>query len=233
VPKRSRRGAADRSPRPTRWRRFPRAITSSAATGRARRSCATSPRRSSSPPTRYAVALPIFARAVGAARSGQLERADAAIGRLAEIQQRLAASPPPGPYDWAGYVESACWLAAGLAARARGRDDEAVRLLTAGAELEARVGKNPVTPGSVLPPRELLAEVLLELGRAEEALAAFEATLVEAPNRLRALAGAARAAELAGRTERARTLDTLVAAIAAAASARPEVLAARRRLAAR
>jgi tetratricopeptide (TPR) repeat protein len=179
----------------------------------------------------YVDAIPVYARAVGAARSRQLTQADAEIARLADVQRRLAASPPPGPYDWAGYVESGRLAAAGLAAHAAGKSDDAVRLLTEAAELEARVGKHPVTPGTVLPPRELLAEVLLELGRADEALAQFEATLVETPNRLRALAGAAQAAALARRSERARTLDTLVAALAAPGSTRPEVLAARERLA--
>ena len=179
----------------------------------------------------YADAIRIFAHALGAARSGDFDLAEAAVTRLGEIQQRLAAAPPPGPYDWAGYVESTRLAAAGILARARGRDDEAVERLTAAAELEARVGKHPVTPGSVLPPRELLAEVLLELGRTEESLVAFEATLVEAPNRLRSLSGAARAAALAGRAERARTLDTLVVTIAAPGSTRPEVVAAHGRLA--
>jgi tetratricopeptide (TPR) repeat protein len=179
----------------------------------------------------YVDAIPVYARAVGAARSRQLTQADAEIARLAEIQRHLAGAPPPGPYDWAGYVESGRLAAAGLAAHAAGRGDDAVRLLGEAADLEARVGKHPVTPGTVLPPRELLAEVLLELGRAEEALAEFEATLVQTPNRLRALTGAAGAAALARRGERARTLDTLVAAIAAPTSTRAEVVAARRRLA--
>jgi hypothetical protein len=79
----------------------------------------------------------------------------------------------------------------------------------------------------VLPPRELLADLLLELGRPAEALATYEADLVEAPNRLRALSGAARAAELARQPERARTLDTMVASIAVPGADRPEVVRAR------
>jgi tetratricopeptide (TPR) repeat protein len=179
----------------------------------------------------FARALPAFARAVGATRSGHPDRAAADLDQLAALQQQLAASPPPGPYDWAGHVEVLRRAAAGLVARARGRDEEALRLLGEAAELEARVGKHPVTPGTLLPPRELLAEVLLELGQAAEALAAFEATLVEAPNRLRALAGAARAAALAGHPERARTLQNLVVSVAAPGSRRPEVAEARQRLA--
>ena len=178
----------------------------------------------------YADAILAYARAIGAARSGDPAGAERAIARLAELQAQLAAAPPPGPYDWAGHVEATRLAAAGLLARARGDDAGAVRALTEAAELDARVGKNPVTPGTVLPPRELLAEVLLELGRAGEALDAFEAVLVEAPNRLRALAGAARAAELARQPERARTLHTLVASIAAPASERPEVVHSRAQL---
>jgi tetratricopeptide (TPR) repeat protein len=181
-------------------------------------------------PFLYADAIPVLARAVGAARGGDRARAEAEIARLGELQRKLAAAPPPGPYDWASHVEAGRVAAAGLLARARGQNDEAIRLLTEASALDARVGKHPVTPGSVLPPRELLAEVLLELGRAEEALDQFEATLVEAPNRLRSLVGAARAAALARHLDRARTLDTLVASIAAPSSVRPEVVEARRRL---
>ncbi len=181
----------------------------------------------------YAAAIPVYGRAIGAARAGDPARAEAAIAQLGELRAKLAAAPPPGPYDWAAHVEATRLAAAGLLAHARGNADEAVRLLTEAAELDARVGKHPVTPGTVLPPRELLGDVLLELGRATEALAAYERVLVEAPNRLRALAGAARAADLARQPERARTLHTLVAAVAAPDSQRPEVVRARARLAAR
>ena len=57
-------------------------------------------------------------------------------------------------------------------------------------------GKHPVTPGPPLPARELLGDMLLEIGRPAEALAAYEASLREAPNRFNSLYGAARAAEL-------------------------------------
>src|SRR5690606_18142396 len=179
----------------------------------------------------YAEAIPAYARAIGAARSGDVAAAERAIARLTELQSKLAAAPPPGPYDWAGHVEATRLAAVGLLARAQGNDDEAIAKLTEAAELDARVGKHPVTPATILPPRELLGEVLLELGRAREALDAFEAVLVEAPNRLRALAGAARAAELARQPERARMLHTLVASVAAPGSERPEVVRSRAQLA--
>lgn len=94
--------------------------------------------------------------------------------------------------------------AAGWLAYAEDRMEEAVQLLTAAAEKEDAVGKHPVTPGPILPAREMLADVLLELGRPQGALAAYEATLTDSPNRFNSLAGAGQAAERSGRREQAR-----------------------------
>ena len=88
--------------------------------------------------------------------------------------------------------------ALGWIARAEGHDDDAVRQLTAAAELEDAMDKSPVTPGPALPAREMLGDLLLELGRPVDALAAYESTLAGSPNRLNALTGAARAALMAG-----------------------------------
>ncbi len=152
----------------------------------------------------YAGAIIHFANAVGAARGGDLARARRAVQELAAAAAALRAAPPGGPYDWAGQVESMHLAAAGWVAFAEDEKDEAVRLLAAAAEKEELVGKHPVTPGAVLPAREQLGDLLLELGRAPEALAAYEAALAEAPRRLNGVAGAARAAERAGDAARAR-----------------------------
>ncbi|MEZ5312345.1 MAG: hypothetical protein R2862_01180 [Thermoanaerobaculia bacterium] len=58
--------------------------------------------------------------------------------------------------------------------------------------------KHPVTPGEVLPARELYAELLLGAGRADESLAQYRTVLTNSPNRLNALLGAAHAARAAG-----------------------------------
>jgi hypothetical protein len=163
----------------------------------------------------YVPAITWFAHALGAARSGDVPAAEAAAAALAAEQQKLAKSPPPGSYDWAGYVESQRLAAAGWIARAKGKNDEAIALLSQATELEERVGKSPVTPGSLLPARELLADLYLELGRPREALAEYERSLVATPNRLRSLGGAARAAELAGEADRGKTLRNLIAALTA------------------
>jgi tetratricopeptide (TPR) repeat protein len=176
----------------------------------------------------YGLAATHFARAIGGARSGKLEVARGAVAELGTLQKSLAASPPAGPYDWPGHVEALRLAAAGWVARAEGRDAEAVTLLTQAAELDEKMGKHPVTPGAVLPPRELLADLLMELGKPAEALAHYEAALKQAPNRFNGLAGAAQAAAAAGQADKARELQAkLVALGAQATTVRPELERAR------
>src|SRR5262249_42909783 len=138
----------------------------------------------------YAPATSHFARAIGAARSGDAERARSAIRDLAAIRDGLIKTPIPGPYDWAGQVEAQRLAASAWVALADGKKDEAVALARQAADLDDVTGKHPVTPGSVLPPRELLADMLLEAGRPAEALREYEASLRFAPNRFNGLFGA-------------------------------------------
>jgi tetratricopeptide (TPR) repeat protein len=97
-------------------------------------------------------------------------------------------------------------------AHAERNDDEALVLARRAADLQDRVGKHPVTPGELLPARELLGDLLVELGRHAEALAEYEKTLVSNPGRLNALRGAARAAAKAGDAAKARDLESSIAA---------------------
>lgn len=174
----------------------------------------------------YALALVDLARAVGAARSNDAERARPAVERLAALQQQLAAAK--GGFDWASQVEVQRLAAAGWLAHAEGRPDEARRLLRAAADLEDSIDKHPVTPGSLLPAREMLADLELELGDAAAALAAYEASLRTAPRRFHSLAGAARAAERLGDAERAAALYAELAELAKDADTeRPELARAR------
>ncbi len=170
----------------------------------------------------YARGITDFANALGAARLGDLDRARKALAGLQALQTGLAKAPPAGPYDWAGQVEAMRLAAAGWVAFAEGRKEEAVRLLTAAAEKEEAVGKHPVSPGAVLPAREQLGDVLLELGKPREALDAYEASLAEAPKRFNGLAGAARAAELAGEPARARGFYKELLALCGPSCERPE-----------
>jgi tetratricopeptide (TPR) repeat protein len=169
----------------------------------------------------YAEAITHFARAVGAARSGDAARAREAVERL-EALHKAAVDAKIG--YWPAQIDIQRRAAAGWLARAEGRNDEAARLLKEAADLEAATDKHPVTPGAVLPARELYADLLLELGRPAEALAEYEAAVAIAPNRSYPLAGAVRAAEAAGQRDKARSLyATLEKVTAKGDAARPEL----------
>jgi hypothetical protein len=151
---------------------------------------------------RYAEALTFFARALGSARSGNPFAARAGIEKLAAIRKALPQIE--GSYDWAAQVEVQRQAALAWLAHAEGRDAEALRWMRSAADLEDKTEKHPVTPGAVLPARELLGELLLELDQPALALPEFEAVLLTSPRRFNATYGAARAAELAGDRNRAR-----------------------------
>jgi tetratricopeptide (TPR) repeat protein len=176
----------------------------------------------------YALASTHFARSLGGARGGDLTVAQDGLAQLAALHDALVKAPPAGPYDWAGEVESLRLAAAGWVAQAQGKPDEALALLRAAADLQDRVGKHPVTPGELLPARELLGDLLLELRRPSDALKEYETALAATPNRLNGLYNAARAAGLAGDAGKARAYYARVAAQCDRADpARPEVIQAR------
>jgi len=157
----------------------------------------------------YAEAITWFAQCMGAARSGDLARARAALERLTAIQHGLAGQKG---FDWASQVEVQRLAAAGWLARAEKKNADAQKLLRAAADLEDSTDKHPVTPGSVLPAREQLADLLAELGQPTAALAEYEASLRSAPARFNSYAGAARAAASAGEKQKAKDYqDRLVA----------------------
>jgi len=157
----------------------------------------------------YAEAITWFAQSMGAARSGDLARARAALERLTAIQHGLAGQKG---FDWAAQVEVQRLAAAGWIARAEQKNAGALKLLRAAADLEDSTDKHPVTPGSVLPAREQLADLLAELGQPAAALAEYEASLRSAPARFNSYAGAARAAASAGEKQKAKDYqDRLVA----------------------
>src|SRR5256712_1359987 len=155
------------------------------------------------PEWRAAEAITHFARALGAARGGDTALARAEVAALGEIEQALTAAGGPQAY-WAGQVKIQQLAAGAWLARAAGDASEAVRQATAAADIEDVTQKHPVTPGAVLPARELLGDLLLELNRPADAARAYEALLRQAPGRARSPFGLARAAERAGGTATAR-----------------------------
>jgi tetratricopeptide (TPR) repeat protein len=137
-----------------------------------------------------------FARAIGAARDGSPALARVEIIKLGEIEEALVVRT--GEYDWRVPVSVLRQMAQSWLSFLEGRNDEAVRLMRAAADLDDMTEKHPVTPGAILPAREQLGELLLALSRPADALEEFERSLRRAPRRLAGLYGAARAAKLAG-----------------------------------
>jgi tetratricopeptide (TPR) repeat protein len=171
----------------------------------------------------WADAVVYFARALGAARTGDVKQARGDVETLARLRQTLADLRED---YWAGQVEVQRTAAGAWLLFAEGKRDEALEGMRAAADLEDATDKHPVTPGQIVPARDLLAQMLLELRQPAEALAEFERVLAAEPNRFGALYGAARAAELAGRKPRARELYTALVKLAPE-SERPEIRHAR------
>jgi hypothetical protein len=143
----------------------------------------------------FAAANVEFARGVGAARSGDVEGARKAVAHLKALRGEIR---DPKFQFFANQVEMQTAATSAWLARAQGKNDEAKRLARQAADLEDAIGKHPVSPGAVVPARELLADMLVDLKEPAAALVEYESSLRRYPGRLYALAGAARAADLAG-----------------------------------
>jgi tetratricopeptide (TPR) repeat protein len=170
-------------------------------------------------------ALVYYARAVGAARAGDAAAARRSVEQIGAIRKAL---PVTRDYDWAGSIGAQWEAASALIAFAEGNKDEGLRLLRAAADHEDAVDKHPVTPGALLPAREILADLLLENGAAPEALKEYQAVLKIAPRRFNATAGAAMAADKAGDSGQSRAYTLQLLEIAKNADTlRPQLLWAR------
>ena len=173
-------------------------------------------------------AITYFARALGAARSGNPEAAKADIVKLGELRDKLRDAKDA---YWSGQVDIQAQVATAWVLYADGKYDEALKAMSAAADAEDKTEKHPVTPGVPKPARELYGVMLLERGMSNEALAAFEATLKKEPNRLGAYVGAAKAAEKSGDSNKARAYYEKIVAIAGGADkARTDVADARAHL---
>ena len=178
----------------------------------------------------HAMAITHFARAVGAARAGDSAAAQADLARLAELRDNLAAAKSA---YWAGQVDIQWLGASAWTALAEGRRDEALKLMRSAADKETASEKAPISPGPILPARELLGDMLLELGQPALALSEYEASQQREPNRFRGLYGAATAAARSGDSAKAKTYFEKLAALAQRGDSRPELQQARSYLAVR
>ena len=150
-----------------------------------------------------------FARALGAAALRDGVAVQAELSRLGRLRER--ATELKIGY-WADQIGIQIDVTRGFAAFKAGDVAGGLQTLRQAAEREDASEKHVVTPGPLLPARELLATALLESGDASAALREFEAVLAKEPNRLRAMAGAALAAERSGDAARARGYNEKITA---------------------
>ncbi|MBI1940176.1 MAG: hypothetical protein HYS33_01570 [Acidobacteria bacterium] len=141
----------------------------------------------------HVVAIAVWARALGLARSGHAAEVHTEIDRLHQLEQQLRAS---GNEYWAMQVgiqalETSAWLA-----QAEGKADEARNLLRKAADEEDAIEKLPVTPGPIIPAREQLGDLLLAQNQPKLAVKEFQSALANAPKRRGALDGLSRATEV-------------------------------------
>ena len=180
---------------------------------------------------RFAEANLIFARAVGAARSNNVPLARREVEALQSIQAALSEAKLT---YWADQVDIQRTAAAAWLLHAEGKNDDALSMMRSAAHLEDSTDKHPVTPGYILPSRELLGDMLMELNRPADALAEYEASLGSQPNRFRSLYGAAHAAELSGDRNKAATyFSSLIKVSEQGDAERPEIRKAKEYLIAR
>jgi len=172
----------------------------------------------------YADAMIHFARAVGAARSGDTEAARKDAEELGRLRDALAARKDA---YWTEQVEIQRLAAQAWIELAQGRHEAALALMRQSADRQDASEKATVTPGHLAPSRELLGEMLLELNQPGQALKEFEASAVGNPNRFRGTFGAALAAAQARDGTKARTYYARLLELAGKGDSRPELQQAR------
>jgi len=164
-----------------------------------------------------------WARAIGAARSGDVTGARQDAQKLAEVMKAQddhdkAEGNRVTPGESTERREVDGWIAF-----AEGKSDEAIADLRAAAEREEMEREEPIA----MPAREMLADLLLELKRPAEALVEYKSVLKDYPNRFDAVYGAARSAESAANPQQAREFYSQLVKISAPGADRPELRAAR------
>lgn len=140
-----------------------------------------------------------YARALGSARSGNTQASRQALDKLTTLSERTAKTS----VYWEKQIEIQRLSAMAWLTYQEGNKEEALNIMRSAAELETSTEKHPVTPGKVLPARELLADMLLDMRRYKEAQVEYEAALDRSVNRFNSLYGAGRASELDGNKSKA------------------------------
>lgn len=146
-------------------------------------------------------AVNAYARGLGAARQGNAAAAKVEIERLTELRAAMVTQKKD---YWAGQADIQVGAISAWVARAEHRNEDALKLMRETADLEDKTEEHIMMPGRVIPVREMLGELLLELKQPAMALTAFEQSQKNDPNRFRNIYGAAHAAELVGDSKKAK-----------------------------
>ncbi|MFH5832486.1 hypothetical protein [Halalkalibaculum sp. DA384] len=175
----------------------------------------------------YTAALTHFARALGAARSGDAVAAERDVQELARIVEAMKLT---NDTYWAVEVEVQRLGGAAWVAFAQGNREQSLTLMRAAADLEDTSEKAAVSPGRLVPARELLGDMLFESDRPGEALVEYEQSQRHDPNRYRTLYGAGQAAALTGDRVKARHYFSSLMEMVNSGDSRPEIEKIRRYL---
>jgi tetratricopeptide (TPR) repeat protein len=184
----------------------------------------------------HAEATLVFARALGAARSGSIDAARKDLDHLQELRANLIKADSEGTWQeyWVSQIQIHHQMVTAWIAYTQGGRDDALQVLRSAADREDSTEKDPVMPGHVISARELLGDVLMEMNEPAQALQAFEVALKMEPGRFWTIFGAAQAAERAEDSAKAKTFYTrLVAQTVQADPERPALKVAKAFLATR
>jgi tetratricopeptide (TPR) repeat protein len=167
-----------------------------------------------------------FTRLLGAVHTGQLEAAKAELAQMVQLQDELKAQKDTYKANQVGIQVASgdAWIK-----WKEGKKEEALQRMQEAADLEDKTEKHPVTPSEVVPAKELLGDLLLQMNEPAKALTVYAANLQKHPNRFNGLYGAAMAAERSGNSEKAKTwYRQLLAVTKKGVSERTELMAAHR-----
>src|SRR5262245_46850241 len=158
----------------------------------------------------HAEAALVFARALGAARNGNIDAARKDLDRLRELRVNLVKANSEGKWQeyWVSEIGNYRQMVMAWIEYTQGRREEALQMLRAAADREDTTAWDPVMPGHIVSARQLLGEMLLDANDPLQAMPEFEAALKAEPSRFWSLFGAARTADLAGDSAKAQAFYT-------------------------
>jgi len=152
-----------------------------------------------------------FARLLGAVHEMDLDKARKSLQQLQHSYQKLAEAKEVYKSN---LVQIQAKAGEGWIELAEGHKKEAIALMTSAADMEDATEKHPVSPGSIIPARELLGDMYMQVGDITHALAAYEAAVQRQPKRFNGMYGAAKAAANTGDITKAKKYYNEMIAVA-------------------